>query len=118
MLTSLWKKLAVRWKLTITFLLVAFVSTVIALVQITTILDAGFGRKQQQEGERIVRVVQNVIATFDHNLQEVIPLLQQNESLLNAAYYATILGDTNELRIIVAALFKQLSFDILEIPSH
>ncbi len=115
MLISLWRNLAVKWKLSITFLLLAFVPMIISLVQVTNIFDSGFGRRQRQEGEHIVNVVHNVIETFERHLQEVLPLLQQNESLLNAAYYATILGDTHELRGIVTSLFEQLSFDILEI---
>ena len=110
-----WSKFSIKWKLIIVLLFVALVPMSITLVRVIGILNNGFSLEQQQEGEETIQVVYNLIDSFHKDLRRTMPLLQQNEALINSAYYATVLGNTTELRSVVTSLLEQLSFDMFDV---
>ncbi len=114
---SFWKNLPLKWKLTLTFLLLALIPLMVMFLSISRIYKNQFVLESQQYGENIVRLVNNLIATYEQELQQGVTLLQQNEPLTTASYFAVTLDQIDELLPIVNSLLETLSFDILEIIS-
>ena len=110
-----WKDRSVKQKINLTLLFVAFAPILLVLTQTLRVFEDGFTQKQQQDGRQIIQVVNNVIAEFERHLQEVVALLQQNEILSNAVYYATILGNSQELQTVLDTLSEKLSLELLEV---
>ena len=110
-----WKDRSVKQKINLTLLFVAFAPILLVLTQTLRVFEDGFTQKQQQDGRQIIQVVNNVIAEFEQHLQEVVALLQQNEILSNAVYYATILGNSQELQTVLDTLSEKLSLELLEV---
>ncbi len=111
----IWNKLTVKWKLTILFLLVILAIMGAGFWSFTNSLSRGFGLEQKRLADNIVRLMNNVIATFEQDLHQTITLLQQNESLTTAAYFANATGETEELHNIMASFLGTLAFDTLGI---
>lgn len=115
---SFWRNLpSLKWKLTLTFLLLVLVLMVVTFLSTSRIYRTGFLSENQRDGENIVRLVNNLLSIFAQDLQQSVTLLQQNEPLTTASYFAVTLDQTDELLAIVNSLLKTLSFDILEIIS-
>jgi len=115
---SFWRNLpSLKWKLTIIFLVLVLIPMVVVLLSISTIYRNGFISENQRDGENIVSLVNNLITIFEQDLQRNVTLLQQNELLTTASYFAATLDQTDELLPIVNSLLERLSFDILEIIS-
>ena len=114
-MTKKWQDVSVKQKLNLILLVVAFAPMMVMLARTFHVFQDGFTQKQQQDGRNIIQVVNNLIAEFEKNLQDIIPLLQQNENLSNAVYYATILGNAQELQTVLASFSEKLSLEALEI---
>jgi methyl-accepting chemotaxis protein len=110
-----WNNLTIKWKLSIIFLLLVLIPITVILLSVSNILETGFTQEHYRDGEHIIRLVNNLIATFEQDLQRSIPLLQQNGALLESSYLAMALKQKDELLKTVNALLETLSFDILEV---
>ncbi len=112
---KIWQRMTVKKKLNLVMLVVTFLPMSVALGITFYVFDRGFYEQQQQDGQKVLQVVHNLIAEFERNLQDITPLLQQNEILTNSVYYAKLLGNTDELQSVVTSFSGQLSLNILEI---
>ena len=110
-----WNNLPVKWKLLVTFLLLVLIPAGIMLVSINNILKKNLEQQQYREGEKVVRLVNNIIGVFEQDLQQTLPLLQQNEALLTTTYLALSYNKNDELLEMVHTMLETLSLDVLEI---
>ncbi|MDM8550666.1 methyl-accepting chemotaxis protein [Desulfobacterales bacterium HSG2] len=106
-----------KWKLLIIFLVLALLPLATVFWRVDTIIESGFEHEYQRNGERIARFVKDTILIFARDSQQNITLLQQNDSLLTAAYFASMTDVTGEIRNLLNAVIQKLSYDTIEIRS-
>lgn len=109
-----WTNLPIKWKLIIIFLLLALIPTGATVISMNRIHTKGFMLKNQQDGESVVRFVNNLIASSEQNLLQGVTLLRHNEELVLNSYLAMI-GQHIALDETLQSFLQALSCNVLEL---
>ena len=110
-----WKDLSMKWKFILSFILILLLTMGGLFVGVNSILERGFGREHEQQGENVLRLFENSLHIFGEELERTLPLLQQNEALLTSAYLALSLHQDEKLSALIKELLTTLSCDIIEV---
>ena len=112
-----WKDLSMKWKLILSFIVVFLLTMIGLFVGIDSVLVREFSQEHEQQGENVLRLFENSLQIFGEELEKTLPLLQQNEPLLESAYLKLSLNQDEKLLALVKELLNTLSFDIIEVTA-
>ncbi len=104
----LWHNLQWKWKLLVAFVSIIVCPMLITILIISERMEKRFEETQEQELLHRVDLVQNLLSKSQTEALRYVSLLQDNEELIQATYYAKLIGDKIGLAKVIQRIFTTL----------
>lgn len=104
----LWHNLPWKWKLLVAFVSIIVCPMLITILIISERMEKRFEETQEQELLHRVDLVQNLLSKSQTEALRYVSLIQDNEELIQATYYAKLIGDKIGLEKVLQKIFTTL----------